>query len=94
MTFSLNNFLFGPLDGEYCAYFYILSVINYIFFIFIITSLIVTLVFQGRKADSKSLMTMLFGALLYGVIYFQNRLLHSMCMKTENIHINPTSKMY
>ena len=89
MSFSLNNYLFGPLNAEFCNYFYALSVINYIMFIFIIISLIMTLLFRRKSVDKENMMALGFGALLYGILYFQNRLLHSMCVKTEGLDVKP-----
>jgi hypothetical protein len=91
MTFSLDNYLFGPLDIEYCVYFYILSIVNFVFYALIILSLIYTLIFGYKKMDSKLIGTMLFGSLAYLVLYFQNRLLHSMCVRKEGM--SPMSPM-
>jgi hypothetical protein len=93
MSFSLNNYLFGPLDTEYCFYFYILSVIHYLIFIFIIGSLVFSLVTGNKKVDMKMITTMLFGSLLYAALYFQNRLLHSMCISKENMAPQEKKKM-
>ena len=89
MSFSLNNFLFGPLDTEYCVYFYLLSVMQYFICIFILGYLVFALLSGNKKMDSKMISTMIFGALLYGVMYFQNRLLHSMCVKKEGMLTPP-----
>ena len=35
-NFSLNDYLFGPLDTEYCMYFYALSVINFMCIVFFV----------------------------------------------------------
>jgi uncharacterized membrane protein YozB (DUF420 family) len=88
MSFSLNNYLFGPLDTQYCAYFYILSVINFALLVFIVVSLIVYLLSGTKKMDSKVISTAFFGALLYLVLYFQNRLLHTMCVSKEGMTDN------
>jgi hypothetical protein len=82
---SLNDYIFGPLDIEYCGYFYILSVINYIIFLSILISLAFYLISGSKKIDQKMAVTMVFGSLVYGVLYFQNRLLHSMCVKSEKM---------
>jgi hypothetical protein len=81
MTVAISDFLFGPLDTEYCLYFYILSVINYIAAIFLVVALLASLVL--KKFDMKNVGTLGFGALLYFIIYFQNRLLYSMCIKKD-----------
>lgn len=87
MVFSLNNYLFGPLDAEYCSYFYFLSVMHYCIFIFILASIVFALITGNKKLDFKMITTMIFGSLLYAVMYFQNRLLHSMCVSKENLSV-------
>jgi len=70
--------LFGPLSKQYCLYFYFLSIIGLVFVVLIV----VTALFIGitkRKGLDFYLAT-LSGALAYGILYFQNRLLHSMCV--------------
>jgi hypothetical protein len=83
MTVPLIDYLFGPLDSEYCLYFYVLSILAFVSFLMIIIgSVIMTL--QG-KMDSKVAVTMLFTALMYFVSYFQSRLLYSMCGHKEGM---------
>lgn len=82
MTHILD-YLFGPLDNEYCLYFYGLSILAYISFLIIVIGAGV-LVVQG-KLDYKLAVTMLFTALVYFVSYFQSRLLYSMCSRKEGI---------
>jgi hypothetical protein len=83
---SLNDLLFGPLDSEFCLYFYLLSVISYVLMVFVILALCYSVSMGSKKMDSKMIYTSLLGAAVYGVMYFQNRLLHSMCMKSEGFH--------
>jgi len=77
----MNGFvdaLFGPLPRSYCAYFYILSIIGLLavlISLFGIGKLIV-----DKSSDRKSYMAATIGALTYGIIYFQNRILHGMCV--------------
>ena len=85
MTFSLNNYLFGPLDTQYCAYFYILSVIHFALLVFMAISLLVYLISGTKKIDQKLISTMVFAGLLYTAMWFQNRLLHSMCVSKEGM---------
>jgi len=83
---SLNDFLFGPLDSEFCLYFYLLSVISYVLMVVVVLTLCYSIAMGSKKMDSKMIYTSLLGAAVYGVMYFQNRLLHSMCMKSEGFH--------
>lgn len=81
---SLNNYLFGPVDVEYCAYFYILSIIQFPVMIFMLMSLLCMLTLGRKRMDPKTIMTLLLGSLAYGVLYFQSRLLHSMCINSNS----------
>ncbi len=69
--------LFGPLNKNYCFYFYILSVFGLISLVL----LVITTLFVGvstRKSGS-FYMQMLSVAVIYGMMYLQNRLLFNMC---------------
>jgi len=69
-----GNFL-GPFSGDYCMYFYVLTVISLI-------GLGVSLV-NGVFLLSKKKVPMgplAVSVIASGVIYFQNRLLYSMCV--------------
>lgn len=80
--FSLNKFLFGPLDVEFCFYYYILSVINYVIMVVFIIYLGYSLLLGNKKVTNYSIiMQGIFGT---AILYFQNRLLHSMCIKADN----------
>lgn len=71
------NALFGPLSRDYCLYFYFLSVIGFVFIaMFLISSLM--LGFNQKKGPEYYLQVFAV-ALGYGIFYFQNRLLNSMC---------------
>ena len=79
---DMMNTLFGPLDRKYCDYFYILSMLGFVFLaILLVSSLLVGI--TKRKGFDFYLQTFSI-ALGYGIFYFQNRLLHSMCMGTMN----------
>jgi hypothetical protein len=74
------NTVFGPLSGEYCLYFFYLSIFS--FFLFTIT--IVAGVVMGLRRDkSFGFYVSLVGAsLIYLVTYFVNRLMFSICSKS------------
>ena len=70
--------LFGPLSKQYCVYFYFLSIFGFILLaIFIVSSILVGLS-KGKGLDYY--MQVVGIALGYAIFYFQNRLLHSMCV--------------
>ena len=91
---SLNNYLFGPVDLEFCAYFYILSVVQFSGMIFMLMSLLYMLTLGRKRMDAKMTMTILMGSLAYGVLYFQSRLLHSMCIHSDGKTCNDVKKVY
>ena len=69
--------LFGPLGREYCIWFYFLSVLAFISLIlFFIPAL-----WRGisTKKDVWYFLGVLAVSFMYGLTYFQNRLLFSMC---------------
>lgn len=83
---SLNDYLFGPLQKEYCMYFYLLSVLCFFSSIVVFVSMMVA-VFSNpaKRTDSSFLLTMSFGVLYWIALYIQNRLLHSMCVNSEGL---------
>lgn len=72
--FSSN---FSPLGKDYCDYFYYLSVINFILFVYIILAGLYTILFDKKK---DGLFNILLISLPTFVAYFTNRLLYSMCV--------------
>ena len=74
---NLNDKLFGPLSKQFCLYFYFLSMINFGVVIFLIISMI--LIGMSKRRDSTFYLQMVMTTLLYAILYFQNRLLHTMC---------------
>ena len=69
--------LFGPLSKQYCLYFYILSLVGLVFLVLFVTSSL----FIGitTKKGSTFYLSVLAMAIMYGMMYFQNRLLFVMC---------------
>jgi hypothetical protein len=73
--------LFGPLSKKYCLYFYLLSIIGFVLFAVIILGTLVS-----GLSNRLGLMHYVAGASVasvYGLFYFQSRLLHGMCMSSE-----------
>lgn len=74
------NTVFGPLSGEYCLYFFYLSIFS--FFLFTIT-IVAGVVMGLQKGKSFGFYVSLVGAsLIYLVTYFVNRLMFSICSKS------------
>ena len=74
------NTLFGPLGGEYCAYFYYLSI--FAFFLFAVTVLggFYTGVIKGKSGMYYA--GIISASLVYFITYFVNRLMYSVCSKS------------
>ena len=73
------NTLFGPLSGEYCLYFYYLSILS--FFLLAMT-LIGGIITGLQKGKGLSFYISILGAsVAYLLSYFVNRLMHSVCAK-------------
>jgi len=74
---GIMDSLFGPLGREYCIWFYFLSVLAFIsLLLFLLPAL-----WRGisTKKDIWYFLGVLTVSFTYGLIYFQNRLLYSMC---------------
>ena len=70
--------LFGPLSKQYCIWFYVLSILSFILlFVVILGSLFIGIT---KRKGIDFYILMLLGSLPYAAMYFQNRLLHSMCV--------------
>jgi len=79
--YSFND-LFTPLDKKYCNYFYYLSVITYCFFIFMILTLVWSLLFHSKKLDIYICINSVSIIISSFLAYFVNRLMYSMCVKS------------
>ena len=66
--------LFGPLDGQWCLYFYVLAVISFVFLVMSVGNLVMCL-FSKKKMN----MTSVLATVQLLIAYFINRLLYSMC---------------
>ncbi len=67
----------GPLDKNYCVYFYILSLMGML--LLVITFFTTLFIGFKEKKDRVFYYQMLMVSLGYGIFYFQNRLLYNMC---------------
>ena len=81
---NIMNMFFGPLNKDACLYFYFLSILFGISFIFIALSIFLYIIKNYSKMDLKvgfNLVLLLINAFL---VYFVNRLLYTMCSKSIN----------
>jgi hypothetical protein len=77
MSDSLMDSLYGPLNANYCIYFYILSVIGFVLLIIaMLSSLFIGIT---KQKDGTFYGEMFMVCMTYGLLYFHNRLLFSMC---------------
>ena len=75
---SIVESLFGPLPLEYCLYFYFLSIFGFV----LLVLFIVPALFYGltKRKGLDYYLNIIGLSLGYLIFYFQNRLLHSMCV--------------
>jgi hypothetical protein len=81
----MNNFMnsyFGPLGQEYCVYFYALSIIFGITFVFSALSIASFIVMHHKKVDVMFIVNSILVLFNSFLAYLANRLLHTMCVKT------------
>ena len=77
---GIANDLFGPLHKDYCKWFYYLAVIYFILCVIaVLTAVWMAVSSKHSKVFYLNTSMMIFG---YGIFYFQNRLLHSMCVNS------------
>ena len=78
MSNDMMDYIYGPLPKDYCVYFYFLSIFGFILMIF--TIVIGIFIGISQKKGSVFFLQVIMGAFAYGLFYFQNRLLNSMCV--------------
>jgi hypothetical protein len=75
---DLNMSLFGPLNRDYCVWFYILSIFGFIAFVmFTIQALLIGI---SKRKGMDYYMSVFGISIIYLIAYFQNRLLYTMCI--------------
>ena len=80
MSGILTSNLFGPINRDYCMYFYVLSALGLFFFALSMGGALYLGFTKGKGFDYYLAAVM--GSLVYFVIYLQNRLLFNMCSRT------------
>lgn len=76
---KLFDYLFGPLNQEFCYYFLFLSIISFISLFLIVVKILFHLLNFKTKTPFSIYATLIGGGLAYLIIYFVNRLLFTMC---------------
>ena len=70
--------LFKPLSKDYCLYFYILSILG---FVLIILNILFLVWNVYKRKNGSEIVKNIFSILGVFILYFQNRLFYSMCVK-------------
>jgi hypothetical protein len=81
MASFMNNY-FGPLPREYCVYFYILSIIFGLIFVFSAVSIAYFMIMHFKKVNTMFVINSLMVLFNTFLAYIANRLLHTMCVKS------------
>jgi len=76
-TMSALDSLFGPLGKEYCYYFYALSLFGLVSLAILLFSAFMMM--ASRRRGATFYLQLVSAAVLYGMLYLQNRLLFNMC---------------
>ena len=83
MSTNLVDYLFGSLPTTYCSLFFYISVFAF-FQLFVLIVSYVYSMFKDSKLSSNPMFHV--GGFLvlfsYVILYFQNRMLHSMCLRS------------
>ena len=75
---DLMNLLYGPLPVKYCMYFYIMSIIMFLSFLFLLGNILLKLI--RRKTDGMKLLLQMNILVSIFIGYFTNRLMYSICV--------------
>ena len=75
---ELMNLLYGPLPVKYCVYFYIMSIIMFLSFLFLLGNILLKLI--RRKTDGMKLLLQMNILVSIFIGYFTNRLMYSICV--------------
>jgi uncharacterized BrkB/YihY/UPF0761 family membrane protein len=80
MTFSELGKIFAPLDKDFCLYFYFFSIFCFIVIVVFVILFLFMIIRSSGKISALPLGYMISAILAYGIMYFQFRLLYSMCL--------------
>jgi len=82
MNNSFMNKYFGPLSSEYCNYFYVLSILFALYAVMILFVLFGYIIMNFNKLNYFTISNSIFAMLSALIVYFANRLLHTMCVNS------------
>ena len=80
----MNNFmgLMDPIGKEYCDYFYYLGVLGIILMIYAVIMFLINFFREKDKDKMRHVSLLLYNLVASFLMYFVNRLLYSMCIKS------------
>jgi len=73
------NTFFSPLGKEWCLYYFFVLVFVFIISLLAVIASLIEVINLKKKTFSSVLMTLL-PILTYAILYFQSRLIYSMCV--------------
>jgi hypothetical protein len=73
------NTFFSPLGKEWCLYYFFVLVFVFIISLLAVIASLIEVINLKKKSFSSVLMTLL-PILTYAILYFQSRLIYSMCV--------------
>jgi len=73
------NTFFSPLGKEWCLYYFFILVFVFIVSLLAVIASLIEVINLKKKTFSSVLMTLL-PILTYAILYFQSRLIYSMCV--------------
>lgn len=79
---NLMNTFFGPLNKKSCFYFYFLSIVFGVSFVLLAIGTIMVIIKDYKKIDLKMSFNLILLLINSFLVYFVNRLLYSMCVKS------------
>ena len=79
---NFMNMFFGPLSKEACLYFYFLSILFGISFVFVAITVFIFILQNHKKMDMKLGFNLVLLLINVFLVYFVNRLLYSMCSRS------------
>jgi hypothetical protein len=79
---SLEHYIFGPLDKQYCLLFYVFAILGFFSFAVALIGAAVGMLNGTKKFTITEMFFVAYSLLMSFLIYLQNRLLYSMCINT------------
>jgi len=76
---DLMDTLFSPLGKEWCLYYFFILVFVFLAYLFVILAALIHL-FNLKKITFSSVFMSLIPIVTYAILYFQSRLIYSMCV--------------